>query len=185
MLVEKLKSQGVILSVNGDKLVVDTAEPLTDKQRDYLRSHKAELMAELSRECHMWSYLLDPDLLQYTRMGLMTDDIEEARRQLLEIYGRPVEMLHLRQEPKEITTKTEDGRILITAEEGSYLWSLGGGCDFVADGKCRSFANLDAARSWVSAHIEAHASATVPIGAETRATIETPTDKQSITGELK
>ena len=102
----------------------------------------------------MWSYMLDPKLLQYTRMGLMTDDIEEARRQLLNVYGKPVTMLHLRNEPKEITTKTEDGRILITTEEGSYLWSPGSDCDFVAGGHCRSFANLETARAWVKAHIK-------------------------------
>lgn len=47
MLAERLKSQGVLLAVNGDKLVVETTAPLTDDQRNYLRSHKAELMAEL------------------------------------------------------------------------------------------------------------------------------------------
>lgn len=100
MLVEELKSQGVLLAVNGGKLVVDTVAPLSDKQRDYLRSHKAKLMAEL-KGCCMWSYRLDPDSPGRTRMGLMTDDIEDARRQLTEIYGRPVEMLHLRQDAKE------------------------------------------------------------------------------------
>jgi hypothetical protein len=104
----------------------------------------------------MWSYMLNPELLQYTRMGLMTDDIEEARRQLLEIYGKPVTMLHLREDPKEITTKTEDGRILITTKDGSYLWSLGGGCDFIAKGQdnSRSFPDLDTARAWVKTHIK-------------------------------
>ena len=156
MLAAKLTSQGVVLSVDGDELVVETRAPLTDKQRSFIRAHKAELMTELSGECFMWSYLLNSDLLQYTRMGLMTDDIEEARSQLQAIYGKPVTMLHLRQEPKEITTKTEDGRILITAEEGSYLWSLGGGCDFIARGQCdhRSFTDLDTARAWVSTYIK-------------------------------
>lgn len=150
MLVENLQAQGVLLAVNGDKLKVKTSAPLTDKQRDYLRSHKARLMAELSGECFMWSYMLEPDLLQYTRMGLMTGDIEEARRQLQTIYGKPVTMLHLRQDTKEITTKTEDGRILITTADGSYLWSLGGGCDFIAKGQddFQSFPDLDTARAW-------------------------------------
>lgn len=140
MLVEKLKSQGVLLSVNGDKLVVDTAEPLTDKQRGYLKLHKPKLLAELTApsECFLWSFMLDPDLLQYTRMGLLTNGIEEARRQLTEVYGRPVEMLHLREEPKEITTRTEDGRILITTKDGAYLWSLGSGCNFIAKGHSSS-----------------------------------------------
>ncbi len=160
MLAEKLKSQGVLLTVNGDKLKVKTPAPLTDEQRKFIRAHKAELMEELKAlsdpECHMWSYLLDPDLLQYTRMGFMTNDIEEARRQLLEIYGKPVTMLHLRQESKEITTKTEEGRILITTADGSYLWKLGEGCDFIAKGQddFRPFPDLDTARAWVKQHKE-------------------------------
>jgi len=156
MLVEKLQVQGIVMAVDGDELTVKTMVPLTDKQRSFIRSHKAQLIAELSRGCHMWSYMLDPKLLQYTRMGLMTDDIEDARRQLLEIYGKPVTMLHLRNEPKEITTKTEDGRILITTEDGSYLWSLGGGCDFIVKGQdgFESFPDLETAREWVKTHIK-------------------------------
>ncbi len=148
MLAEKIRSEGVRLAVNGDKLVVETAEPLTDQQRTFIRAHKPELS---ERKCCMWSYLLDPGLLQYTRMGLMTNDIEEARRQLLEIYGKPVTMLHLREEPKEITTRTEDGRILITTEAGSFLWSLGGRCDFIDKGQggFESFPDLEQARAWV------------------------------------
>jgi hypothetical protein len=156
MLIEKLQAQGVVMAVDGDELSVKTVDPLTDKQRSFIRSHKAQLIAELSRECHMWSYMLNPELLEYTRMGLMTDDIEKARRQLLEVYGKPVTMLHLRKEPKEITMKTEDGRILITTADGSYLWSLGSGCDFIAKGQdnSRSFMDLDTARTWVKTHIK-------------------------------
>lgn len=47
MLAEKLKSQGVLLAVNGDKLTVETMAPLTDEQRTFIRSHKEQLIVEL------------------------------------------------------------------------------------------------------------------------------------------
>lgn len=155
MIIDKLKNAGLSLEVINSATLRVTGK-LTDEQRQYIRTHKAELIDELSPKCFMWSYLLDPDLLQYTRMGLMTDDIEEARCQLKEIYGKPVAMLHLIEEPEEVTTRTEDGRILITTEDGSYLWSLGGVCDFIAKGQDDfvSFPDLEHARAWVRQHIE-------------------------------
>lgn len=92
MLATRLKDQGVWLSVNGEKLTVETAAPLTDEQRHFIRSHKVRLMAELKR-CCMWSYRLDPESPGRTRMGLLTGDIEEAHRQLRKIYGRVVDDL--------------------------------------------------------------------------------------------
>lgn len=47
MLAERLKAQGVFLAANNDELTVETAAPLTDNQRDYIRGHKSQLLAEL------------------------------------------------------------------------------------------------------------------------------------------
>lgn len=49
MLVD-LESKGVRLAVNGGKLVVDTDQPLTDEQRQFIWEHKARLLDELDRK---------------------------------------------------------------------------------------------------------------------------------------
>lgn len=56
-----------------------------------------EVKAGLSKhekKCCFWCYRFNQDLQGFTQMGLMTNDIEEAGKQLTKIYGHPVEGLH-------------------------------------------------------------------------------------------
>ena len=47
MLIDTLNLKGVAITIKGDQLVVETDDPLTDEQREFIRSHKPQIMAEL------------------------------------------------------------------------------------------------------------------------------------------
>ena len=46
------------------------------------------------RKACFWKYKINSDSAGFTRMGLLTDDLNEAQKQLIVIYGEPVTGLH-------------------------------------------------------------------------------------------
>jgi hypothetical protein len=47
MMVYELQAKGLILSINGDKLVFENESPISNKQIDFLKENKLKLVAEL------------------------------------------------------------------------------------------------------------------------------------------
>ena len=46
------------------------------------------------RKACFWKYKISSDSAGFTQMGLITDDLDEAQKQLTAIYGKPVSGLH-------------------------------------------------------------------------------------------
>jgi len=73
MLIEKMLSRGIEFVLSGEELIVASDMPLTDEQRDFIRQHKHQIMAELkasnesgpANRLHALApkYRLDPDEL--------------------------------------------------------------------------------------------------------------------------
>ncbi len=47
MLLEKIKNSGFIIELDGNSFTVSPSDTLTDKQRDFMKSNKPQIMAEL------------------------------------------------------------------------------------------------------------------------------------------
>ena len=48
------------------------------------------------RKACFWKYKLTPDSAGFIQMGLLTDDFNEAQKQLTAIYGKPVLLLSVK-----------------------------------------------------------------------------------------
>ena len=83
LVITKMEQSGITLTVKEGKLVLDADTPLTDKQRDYIRQHKAELI-EAAQASHAST--------ARQRLELFANEFSHPLADLLDWYQSPDDM---------------------------------------------------------------------------------------------
>lgn len=122
---DRITTSGAIVAVKGDRLVVRSKAPLTDQQREFIRTHKPILMDALLRQAR--DQIQPPPHLTATDRAALNEAIEE-RAAIQEHDGR---LSHVEAE-RQAQAAVRVYHYRVTDKPAAWLTLICPGCDLEA-----------------------------------------------------